>query len=413
VEDNVPIFYSSPLAPQWGSGNKGIPFEEAFVRSSDGTPIHVWFLPAPPAVDGAQAATFLMCHANAGNIGHRLPLADALRTATVANLVMWDYRGYGASGGQPGEEGIKRDAEAVLAWVRRHPAIHPAKIFVMGESLGGAVAAHIAHTAAAAATGSCSSSSSSAAAAHPPLAGLLLLNTFTSISDMVDHLLPAYRAIKPFILRLRWETVRLIPSISPTPMLLISGRKDMLVPPRLMDELHRVAKDRRAAPQGSGKGSSSSSGSGSSSGGSSSSSGAGAGAGGAALEPWRTQFHEVPEGGHNDTPMVRVAGGPEGAVAMCPLFFARIRDWVLECLERQGLERGVRVSEEEERRVGAEREGTEFMRLQRREWEGRARRDAVLRGVGGGAGGGLGQARVEEGKEGGRLASEAEKDKTL
>jgi hypothetical protein len=35
------------------------------------------------------------------------------------------------------------------------------------------------------------------------------------------------------------------------------------------------------------------------------------------------------------------------------------------------------VSEEEERRVGAEREGTEFMRLQRRDWEGRARREAI------------------------------------
>ena len=171
VEDN-PAPYHSPLAPEWGaasaaSGRRGIPYQEAFVPSSDGTPIHAWLLPAPPSVRAAQAPTLLLCHANAGNMGLRLPMANSLRAALSANIIMWDYRGYGASGGEPEEAGIKRDGEAVLAWARALPEVHPGRLFVVGESLGGAVAVHIAATAAAAAAGG----------AAPPLAGLWLINT--------------------------------------------------------------------------------------------------------------------------------------------------------------------------------------------------------------------------------------------
>ena len=54
-------------------------------------------------MDAASAPTIVLCHANAGNMGLRLPLAHALVHAARANVLLWDYRGYGASGGEPGE----------------------------------------------------------------------------------------------------------------------------------------------------------------------------------------------------------------------------------------------------------------------------------------------------------------------
>lgn len=53
------------------------------------------------------------------------------------------YRGYSDSSGTPSEEGLKLDGRAVLQFVNENLAIHYADkggIFVLGRSLGGAVA---------------------------------------------------------------------------------------------------------------------------------------------------------------------------------------------------------------------------------------------------------------------------------
>ena len=43
--------------------------------------------------------TVLYFHGNAGNIGHRIPLALAIHRTSGVNLVLVEYRGYGLSGG--------------------------------------------------------------------------------------------------------------------------------------------------------------------------------------------------------------------------------------------------------------------------------------------------------------------------
>jgi abhydrolase domain-containing protein 13 len=54
------------------------------------------------------------------------------------------YRGYSSSSGKPTEEGLKLDANAVMDFVDQELAefyIHKGGVFVVGRSLGGAVAA--------------------------------------------------------------------------------------------------------------------------------------------------------------------------------------------------------------------------------------------------------------------------------
>ncbi len=202
---------------------------------------------------------------------------------------------------------------------------------------------------------------------------------------MVDHLLPQYKVVKPYILRLKWDTRALLPAV-PTPILFVSGRKDKLVPPALMDALHGVARARGG-------------------------------------EAWRTQFHEVPEGDHNDTPLrrrrvVRAGGVVEEVAEVCPEFLARARQWVVECLGhvqgagaggvRAGGAIGEPVGAAEALRVEAEREAAAFVVGKRVELEAmaRVRAAAAARGEGAGAGaGGAGAGAVGGGGGGGGGAS--------
>jgi len=56
--------------------------------------------------------------------------------------VLFDYRGYGRSEGSPDIEGVHIDAAAVLAWVFANPNLDTDRVWVLGQSLGGAIAVH-------------------------------------------------------------------------------------------------------------------------------------------------------------------------------------------------------------------------------------------------------------------------------
>ncbi|KAI5306073.1 hypothetical protein KEM55_008736, partial [Ascosphaera atra] len=80
-----------------------------------------------------------MFHGNAGNIGHRVPIAEALAYNLACNVFMVEYRGYGASTGTPDEKGIKIDAQAALDYLLSREDLKDTKLVVYGQSLGGAV----------------------------------------------------------------------------------------------------------------------------------------------------------------------------------------------------------------------------------------------------------------------------------
>ena len=82
---------------------------------------------------------------------------------------------------------------------------------MIGRSLGGAVATY-------------------AASLDPELFdGLILENTFTSISDMVDTLFYFVGYFKFLILKIEWDSKTLLQT-QKLPMLIITGDQDELVP---------------------------------------------------------------------------------------------------------------------------------------------------------------------------------------
>lgn len=217
--DETPAPFASPADEQWGMA-----FEELYLTSLDGTRIHAWHIPAPPEVDSSSAPTVVYFHANALHMGFRLGLARAMHRELRCNVLLSSYRGYGNSEGSPSERGIELDADAVLAWVTANPQVDKRKIFLYGQSLGGAVAIQQA----------------SVGNYAGQVAGLIVENTFTSISDMVDHLMPWLKIFKRLVLKLKWSSISVVHRVT-SPMLFISGLRDELVPPSHMLQLHDAA----------------------------------------------------------------------------------------------------------------------------------------------------------------------------
>src|SRR5438874_1468284 len=71
-------------------------YEEVFFGNAP--KLHGWFFPARTDSPRKHSA-FLICHGNAGNISHRVDLAQTL-LESGANIFLFDYRGYGRSEGQ-------------------------------------------------------------------------------------------------------------------------------------------------------------------------------------------------------------------------------------------------------------------------------------------------------------------------
>ena len=122
-----------------------------------------------------------MFHGNAGNIGHRVPIAKVLEENIGCNVFMLEYRGYGLSTGTPDEDGINIDAQTAIDYIRNQNETRNDKIIVYGESIGGACAIRLV------------ASNQDAG----DVVGLILINTFTSIRKLIPSLADMYSPLSP------------------------------------------------------------------------------------------------------------------------------------------------------------------------------------------------------------------------
>lgn len=212
-------------------------FEDVYLKTADGLRIHGWFIRTPR--DSESAPTVLFCHANAGNIGLRLPNFAEMVQKLQTNIFALDYRGYGNSEGEPSEEGLIEDALCAWHWLRTAASegrIDGDQLFVFGRSLGGAVAIALVHEL------------QQRSEAVPR--GVLLENTFTCISDLVDVMFPflAFKTLKDRFLRLRWESIERVKDIK-VPLLFLTGEQDEMIPPSHSSRLHKNAENSRLRRQ--------------------------------------------------------------------------------------------------------------------------------------------------------------------
>jgi uncharacterized protein len=112
----------------------GLEYEEVNFRSSDGTELFGWFLPA----QGVAKGTVLFLHGNAENISTHIGSVYWL-PAQHYNVFLPDYRGYGGSQGSPSLAGLRDDINSAMAYLLRRTDIDTTRIVVLAQSLGGAL----------------------------------------------------------------------------------------------------------------------------------------------------------------------------------------------------------------------------------------------------------------------------------
>lgn len=107
---------------------------DSFDISSGKETLKLWYLHAETQ---SPIATIIHFHGNAQNMSaHFFSLMWLVYFGF--DVVEFDYRGYGASTGEPTREGLLEDGRTVLNWVNAHA--RNKELFVIAQSLGGAVA---------------------------------------------------------------------------------------------------------------------------------------------------------------------------------------------------------------------------------------------------------------------------------
>ena len=157
--------------------------------------------------DSKAKDTIVFMHENAGNIGLRMDWFKLAYERLDVNIVAVAYRGYSRSTGTPTEEGLLRDAEAMVNFCKQETRINQKRVFALGRSLGGAVAIHT--LAKMAKQSNPSTLDKITGEDDCYFRGLIIENTFSSISDMADTLFGFLKwipNIKAKMLKLNWNS---------------------------------------------------------------------------------------------------------------------------------------------------------------------------------------------------------------
>ena len=109
-------------------------YEQVSFNSTDGIPLSAWWIPAP---HGESMSTVILCPG--GDKASQLSLVKRLRPAGY-NVLVFDFRGNGDSGGQLCSYGDleRRDVLGAMRWLRQAHPRACRKVTGIGVSIGGA-----------------------------------------------------------------------------------------------------------------------------------------------------------------------------------------------------------------------------------------------------------------------------------
>ncbi|EAZ62954.2 predicted protein [Scheffersomyces stipitis CBS 6054] len=195
------------------------------LRTEDGETLQCYSLKHDRTSPDYANKTILILSPNAGNIGHALPIVSIFYRNFGYNVFIYSYRGYGRSTGKASEKGLKIDAQTVMQYLTEEDEQYSQSSLVLyGRSLGGAVAIYIAAT------------------MSKSICAVILENTFLSIRKTVPHVFPLLKYFTSFVHQ-HWDSESLVPLIPASiPVLLLSARKDEIVPPEHMDRINALSK---------------------------------------------------------------------------------------------------------------------------------------------------------------------------
>jgi fermentation-respiration switch protein FrsA (DUF1100 family) len=133
-------------------------------------------------------------------------------------VFIFDYRGYGKSGGRPSEMGLYQDGLAAYEFIVNRKGISPHKIVPFGRSLGASVAIEI--------------------SLRREVKSLILESAFTSTKEMAKTMF-LFGLFSP-LLPSHFNNLKKITRVN-VPKLIIHGEDDEIVPFKMGEQLHNTA----------------------------------------------------------------------------------------------------------------------------------------------------------------------------
>lgn len=173
-------------------------------------------IPATYICTPGAKLTILYSHANAEDLGNIYPWCKFLSKALGANLLAYDYSGYGLSTGEPCEENCYADITAAYQYLLDVRKINPKNIILYGRSLGSGPSCFLA---------------TKSAEQGNSVGGLILHAPFLSIYRVVMD-------TRCTLIGDQFPNVDYAPHIR-CPAFLIHGTKDNIVPFSHSERLHQ------------------------------------------------------------------------------------------------------------------------------------------------------------------------------
>jgi alpha-beta hydrolase superfamily lysophospholipase len=189
-------------------------FQDHWIALAGDQKLHAWFAPNADA----NAPVMLYLHGAGWNLTGSASRIERWRKLGFSVFAV-DYRGFGRSAPvSPTEAFAYEDAEAAWDYLARLAPGKPR--FIVGHSLGGAIATELARR-------------------HPQASGLVLEATFTSVSDMIELSAWSYLPVG-LILNQKFDTLSKIGEVK-MPVLITHGTRDSIVPIEMSRRLYDAA----------------------------------------------------------------------------------------------------------------------------------------------------------------------------
>lgn len=206
----------------WGFNRRSDPpkaaVEQFAIRTADGNSIQAWWLPSPEWK--AEQGAVIYLHGNGGNVARGANSLLRWQKELHTGVLGFDYPGFGKSTGQPNEQSCFAASQAAFDWLVHEKKVAARDIIVVGQSMGGAMAVHL--------------------ASRQPCRMLITSGAFSSFPDIAQNhffWMPAR-----YLVRSRFDNLGKIARVG-TPVFITHGAADHVVPYAQGEQLFAAARE--------------------------------------------------------------------------------------------------------------------------------------------------------------------------
>ena len=189
-------------------------YNEFFIEVDKDVKIKSWLIEK----DLKKYKTILFLHGNAGNLFNRSYKLNRLNELNL-NVLIISWRSFSGNSGKPNETNLYGDAKKAVKWLNER-GVETKNIILYGESLGTGVAVEIGQT--------------------NKFNSIILESPYTSMIKAAKIYYP-YLPVK-FLLQDKYDSEKKIKNIK-TPILIMHGKKDNIVPFHMGKKLFETANE--------------------------------------------------------------------------------------------------------------------------------------------------------------------------